>query len=95
MQYAAYTRTTVDAAHALSAAGIAADVVSLAGGYIGVQVPGHDSGHVILCRDYDGNGEWVMWAEDVDGERIGAEMVVGHVRPRDYAVKLPAFLAIV
>jgi hypothetical protein len=96
MNYAAYRHTTSDAAAAIRAAGIPADVVSLAGGYYGVQLgwgdrapEGRAAVHVIVCRDLDGNGEWIAWCEDSDGERFTDDAVtIGHVRPRDYASAL-------
>jgi hypothetical protein len=96
MNYTAYRHSTANAASAIRAAGIPADVVSLAGGYYGVRLgwgdrtpDGRTAVHVIVCRDLDGNGEWVAWCEDSDGERFTDDaMFIGHVRPRDYAPAL-------
>jgi hypothetical protein len=54
-------------------------VVSLAGGYFGVQLQA-DGTHVVLALDLDGDQGWVAWAEDEDGERCcdAAEEVIGH-----------------
>jgi hypothetical protein len=58
-------------------------VVSLAGGYFGVQLMA-DGGHVVLALDLDSDQGWVAWTEDQDGERCCdmAEEVIGH-RPLD------------
>ena len=67
-------------------------VTSLAGGFYGLLWPlADDSGHVILARDMDGDGQWVAWCEEPDGERVTDDgYLIGHVRPRDYAVELAA-----
>jgi hypothetical protein len=53
-------------------------VVSLAGGYFGVQLAA-DGSHVVLALDLDGDQGWVAWTEDADGERCcdAAEEVIG------------------
>jgi hypothetical protein len=66
----------------------AGKVVSLAGGYFGVQLPA-DGTNVLLALDLDSDQGWVVWAEDALGERCcdTAEEVIGHcpleeLRPR-------------
>jgi hypothetical protein len=63
-------------------------VVSLAGGYFGVQLAA-DGANVVLALDLDSVQGWVAWAEDDMGERCCdfAEEVVGdcplvELRPR-------------
>jgi hypothetical protein len=53
-------------------------VVSLAGGYFGVQLP-VDGGNALLALDLDSDQGWVVWAEDHLGERCCdfAEEVIG------------------
>ena len=54
-------------------------VVSLAGGYFGVQLQA-DGANVLLALDLDSDLGWVAWQEDSDGERCcdAAEEVIGH-----------------
>ncbi|MGY1736867.1 hypothetical protein [Geodermatophilus sp. SYSU D00684] len=86
MEYAAYLREIDRAADATDG-----KVVSLAGGYFGVQFA-VDGAHVVLALDSDGDQGWVAWIEDEDGERCcdASEMVIGHcplpdLRPRAFA----------
>src|SRR4051812_35035084 len=53
-------------------------VVSLAGGYFGVQLPA-DGAYVLLALDLDSEQGWVTWTENQDGERCcdAAEEVIG------------------
>lgn len=55
-------------------------VVSLAGGYFGVQLS-LDGAQLLLALDLDSEPSlgWVAWVEDRDGERCcdNAEMVIG------------------
>ncbi|WP_143425034.1 hypothetical protein [Geodermatophilus pulveris] len=53
-------------------------VVSLAGGYFGVQLPA-DGANVVLSLDLDSDLGWVAWREDQWGERCcdSAEEVLG------------------
>ena len=85
MDYAEYLRTVDQAADATGGT-----VVSLAGGYFGVQLPA-DGAHVVLALDLDSDCGWVVWTEDSLGERCcdAAEEVVGHaplneLRPRAF-----------
>ena len=54
-------------------------VVSLAGGYFGVQLMS-DGANVLLALDLDSDQGWVVWREDQDGERCcdAGEEVIGH-----------------
>ena len=79
MRYDAY-RAQVSRA----AAATGGRVVSLAGGYVGVQL---EAG-VILALDLDGVlPEWLCWQEDGDGERCCDDnaQVLGVVSPARYA----------
>jgi len=53
-------------------------VVSLAGGYFGVQLPA-DGANVVLALDLDSDQGWVAWREDESGERCcdSAEEMLG------------------
>jgi hypothetical protein len=86
MEYAEYLRTVDQAADATGGT-----VVSLAGGYFGVQLPA-DGANLVLALDLDSDCGWVAWSEDRDGERCcdAAEEVIGHcplseLRERAYA----------
>lgn len=74
MEYADYLREVDRAADATDG-----KVVSLAGGYFGVQLAA-DGAHVVLALDLDDDQGWVAWNEDEDGERCcdAAEEVLGH-----------------
>ena len=74
MDYTDYLREVDRAADATGG-----KVVSLAGGYFGVQLLA-DGAYVVLALDLDGDQGWVAWTEDEDGERCcgAAEEVVGH-----------------
>ncbi len=74
MEYTDYLREIDRAADATGGA-----VVSLAGGYFGLQIPA-EGADVVLALDLDGDQGWVAWAEDLDGERCcdAAEELVGH-----------------
>ena len=74
MNYADYLRE-IDR----GAAATDGKVVSLAGGYFGVQFPA-DGAYVVLALDLDSDQGWVASAEDEDGERCcdAAEEVIGH-----------------
>lgn len=74
MKYADYLREVDRGATAADG-----KVVSLAGGYFGVQFPA-DGAYVVLALDLDSDHGWVAWAEDGDGERCcdAAEEVIGH-----------------
>lgn len=67
MEYAAYRRQTSKAASVLGG-----EVVSLAGGYYGVQL-NLDGTNAIVALDLDApagvGGGWLVWTEDRDGER--------------------------
>lgn len=73
MEYATYLREIDRAADATDG-----KVVSLAGGYFGVQLMA-DGANVLLALDLDSDQGWVAWQEDEDGERCcdGAEEVIG------------------
>ena len=75
MEYKTYLQEVDRAADATGGA-----VVSLAGGYFGVQLLA-DGGNVLLALDLDSDLGWVCWVEDADGERCcdAAEEVLGHV----------------
>jgi hypothetical protein len=74
VEYPAYLQEIDRAAEATGG-----KVVSLAGGYFGVQLPA-DGTHVLLALDLDSDQGWVAWREDADGERCcdAAEEVIGH-----------------
>jgi hypothetical protein len=78
LDYAAYLQEIDRAADATGG-----KVVSLAGGYFGVQLAA-DGANVLLALDLDADQGWVAWREDQDGERCcdAAEEVIGH-RPLD------------
>ncbi len=90
MEYGEYLRTVDEAAEATGGT-----VVSLAGGYFGVQLPA-DGAHVVLALDLDGDPPqgWVAWSEDDLGERCcdAGEEVIGHA-PLD-ELRLRALAAI-
>jgi hypothetical protein len=73
MEYADYLREIDKAADVTDGT-----VVSLAGGYFGVQLM-TDGSLVILALDLDSDQRWVAWREDQDGERCcdAAEEVIG------------------
>lgn len=73
MEYRAYLQTVDEAAEATGG-----KVVSLAGGYFGVQFT-VDGALVLLALDLDSDQGWVTWREDQDGERCcdAAEEVIG------------------
>ena len=73
MDYRAYLREVDRAAETTGGT-----VVSLAGGYFGVELMA-DGTRVILVLDLDSDQGWVAWAEDRDGERCcdSAEEVLG------------------
>ncbi len=73
MEYATYLREIDRAADATDG-----KVVSLAGGYFGVQLMA-DGTQVLLALDLDSDQGWVAWREDEDGERCcdTAEEVIG------------------
>lgn len=79
MEYETYLEAVKQAADET-----AGTVVSLAGGYYGVQLVA-DGGHVLLALDLDSDLGWVCWAENADGERCcdDAEEVLGHVPLRE------------
>ncbi|WP_157519469.1 hypothetical protein [Modestobacter sp. Leaf380] len=74
MEYDKYL-SEVDAA----ATATGGKVVSLAGGYFGVQLPA-DGANVLLALDLDSDQGWVVWAEDSLGDRCCdyAEEVIGN-----------------
>ncbi|MBM7804183.1 hypothetical protein JOD57_000020 [Geodermatophilus bullaregiensis] len=55
-------------------------VVSLAGGYFGVQL-NTDGANILLALDLDCDQGWVVWSEDQDGERCcdAGEEIIGHL----------------
>lgn len=73
MDYDEYRREITRAAEATGG-----EVVSLAGGYYGVQLM-VDGGYLVLALDLDGDAGWVTWSEDQHGERCcdAAEEVIG------------------
>ncbi len=73
MEYAEYLREIDRAADATGG-----KVVSLAGGYFGVQLMA-DGANVLLALDLDSDQGWVAWQEDQDGERCcdAAEELLG------------------
>jgi len=73
MEYADYLREIDKAADATGG-----HVVSLAGGYFGVQLMA-DGSHLLLALDLDSDQGWVVWREDQDGERCcdAAEEMIG------------------
>jgi hypothetical protein len=73
VEYRAYSQEIDRAAEATGGV-----VVSLAGGYFGVQVMA-DGTLVLLALDLDADQGWVAWMEDQDGERCcdAAEHVIG------------------
>jgi hypothetical protein len=75
MDYQVYLRDVDRAAEATGG-----QVVSLAGGYFGVELM-VEGARVILALDLDSDQGWVSWAEDRDGERCcdAAEEVLGDV----------------
>ncbi|WP_164701492.1 hypothetical protein [Modestobacter sp. KNN46-3] len=89
MQYGTYLQE-VD--HAADVTG--GTVVSLAGGYFGVQLLA-DGGYVFLALDLDSDLGWLCWVENADGERCcdEAEEVLGDVPHSE--LKDRAFTAIV
>src|SRR6476620_9642326 len=66
MRYDAYIRRTTEAA-----ASIRGKVVSLAGGYHGIQLPlvDDDFPFAILALDLEGCLGWAVWKETAQGER--------------------------
>lgn len=54
-------------------------VVSLAGGYFGIELPA-DGAHILLALDLDSDQGWLAWREDQEGERCcdNAEEGIGH-----------------
>lgn len=75
MQYATYLQEVDRAADAARGT-----VVSLAGGYFGVELVA-DGSNVLLALDLDSDLGWVCWAEDASGERCcdDAEEVLGSI----------------
>ncbi|RZU30889.1 hypothetical protein [Blastococcus saxobsidens] len=73
MEYPAYLQEIDKAADATGG-----KVVSLAGGYFGVQLVA-DGANVVLALDLDSDQGWVAWREDQWGEQCcdSAEEVLG------------------
>ena len=73
MEYGEYLRAIDRAADATDG-----KVVSLAGGYFGVQLI-VDGANVLLALDLDSDQGWVVWSEDQNGERCcdAGEEVIG------------------
>ncbi len=73
-----YTEYLQEVDRAASASG--GRVVSLAGGYFGVELIA-DGARLQLALDLDSDQGWVVWREDHQGERCcdEAEEVIGHV----------------
>jgi hypothetical protein len=73
VEYTAYLQEIDKAADATGG-----EVVSLAGGYFGVQLVA-DGANVVLALDLDSDQGWVAWREDQSGERCcdSAEEVLG------------------
>jgi hypothetical protein len=88
VEYPAYLQEVDRAADATGGT-----VVSLAGGYFGVQLSA-DGSNLLLALDLDSDQGWVCWVEDADGERCcdAAEEVLGHVALPELADR--AFAAI-
>ena len=89
MDYDQY-RSEIDRA----AATTGGEVVSLAGGYYGVQLM-VDGARLILALDLDSDQGWVTWAENRDGERCcdGAEEDLGPCPPQDLRARAIAAIA--
>lgn len=73
MEYVAYLQEIDKAADATEG-----KVVSLAGGYFGVELMA-DGANILLALDLDSDQGWVAWQEDREGERCcdAAEEVIG------------------
>jgi hypothetical protein len=74
LEYTVYLREIDRAAEATGGG-----VVSLAGGYFGVELMA-DGARLVLALDLDSDQGWVVWSEDRDGERCcdRGEEVIGH-----------------
>lgn len=74
MEYTAYLREIDRAADATEGT-----VISLAGGYFGVELMA-DGARLVLALDLDSDEGWVVWSEDRNGERCcdTGEEVIGH-----------------
>jgi hypothetical protein len=79
MDYGTYLRQIDQAAEVTGG-----KVVSLAGGYFGVQLMA-DGAQVLLALDLDSDEGWIAWTEDEQGERCcdAGEEMIGHCRLTD------------